>query len=153
MAVPIYLYNYAESRTELYDMIQWTGSLLKPGGHLIGMAPFARNLHDLENGIYKNDPKFGFQLHFGDEVKEGLFLTQFGDVHGDDFLNLHTHLYSYNTLETLLEISGFCDVRFCEGDDYANRTVSNSSDEERMMFLEFMSYKGCPLKVFTATKQ
>lgn len=152
VALPIFLYNYAESKKELFDMIQWTNSLLKPGGTVIGCNPAIRNLSDADNGIYKNDPKFCYQQIFGDEVKEGKYLTKLGDVHGDDTMNLESHLYTYNTYETVFEISGFSGVRFLEGDDYLNDKITNSTEEERMMFLEFMTWKGCALRVFTATK-
>ena len=62
IVLAIWLYNYAESKRDLLEFIQWTHRMLKPGGTVIAVVPTIRNIQDADIGLVKGDPKFGVQF-------------------------------------------------------------------------------------------
>merc|ERR1719334_1746220 len=137
----MWLFNYAETKMELYDMIKWINAVLKPGGSLVALGPTIENLEDLHNGTVKDDLRFNDRYIFGEQKGEGLFVERMGQPTVD----FDTYLWTHNTYGTLFEISGFDTVRFLGEDDFRidAKTCSTEKDIERQaMFWEYMNWKG-----------
>jgi len=149
IALANWLFSYADSKPDLLRMMEWTNRLMKPGGTLIAWTVAVEDLRDADEGVVKNS-KFRIEQRFEGEngKKEEGRVWQ-----GENEMEYVCSIYSFNTYETLFEIAGFRDVHFLEHHEYvAGNELSNCTREERAMFDELITWKGCILKVFTATK-
>ena len=147
IALANWLLPHAHSKRELLQMMQWTNRMMKPGGTLIAWTVGIEFLQNADDGVVK-DAKFGMETHFEGEKKEGLI----SQIEGD--MEYFGSIWSFNTYHTVLEVAGFEAVHFLEDHEYvaANRN-SNCSEEERVMFNEIITWKGCILKALTAIKR
>ena len=64
----------------------------------------------------------------------------------------NTHVYTYNTYDTLLEVSGFKDIRFLKDEEYKHDATRETTQRERDLFAEYMAWKGSCTGIFTANK-
>lgn len=169
VAVAMWLFNYAETKSELRAMIAWVNAVLKPGGALIAVVPSIAKVEDIHNGTAKDDARFFTRYIFGDKLGEGMFVHSFGpeNVQDEHHIDFCTAMWAHTTYETLFDVSGFDDVRFLNGDDFRIRfdvaidTDTEGEAECRMlgdikrqaMMWEYQSWKGRITSVFTAHKK
>jgi len=146
IALVNWLYPYADSKGELLDMMRWTNRVMKPGGALIGWTVGIEDIRDADHGVVK-DPKFRVEQRFDGKKKEGRIHQRENEMRFD------CSIYTLSTYRTLFDVAGFEDVHFLEPLDYVDgRNQSSSSREERAMFEELITWKGCILKAMRATK-
>lgn len=147
IAVVNWLFNYADTKRELYEMALWVNQLLKPGGILIGWTVSIEDVRDSDNGEAKNDPKFRWQTRFDGERKEGRVWN------GENEMEYVNNLWVFNTYYTVFEVAGYEETRFLEHHEYvgANQYI-NCTQEERAIFEEFITWKGTVEKAFMSTK-
>jgi len=149
VVLAIWLYNYAESKNDLLEFIRWTNTVLKPGGRVIAVVPSIENILEADIGDIKGDPRFQTQQYFANGLREGLYLCKEGT---NGTMQHNTHVYTYNTYDTLLEVSGFKDIRFLKDEEYKHDATRETTQRERDLFAEYMAWKGSCTGIFTATK-
>jgi len=156
VAVAMWLFNYAETKSELLDMIGWVNAVLKPGGTLIAVVPSIGKVEDIHNGTVKDDPRFYTRYIFEEQLNEGMFVHSFGPE--DDTIEFYTSMWAHTTYDTLLDVSGFENVRFLDANDFriqidGEEGCSTRSDiEGQAMMWEYQNWKGHLTSVFTTHK-
>jgi len=146
IALAIWLLPHADSKRQLLGMMQWIERVLKPGGTLIAWTVGIEDIRDADIGVVK-DPKFGMETYFEGERSEGSIFQKEGDM------EYFGSIWSFNTYQTLLEVAGFENAHFLEHHEYFMREgQSECRAEERAMFEEIITWKGCILKALRATK-
>ena len=119
IALAIWFFSYAENKEMLSEYIRSAFSVLKPGGILIAATAAIEDINAVDNGLYADDPRFGFKVEFADSVKrEGPFLLKIGpNIESTEFTDFD-FIYEDRTYHRLCGEAGFSEMHFLSVDDY-----------------------------------